>query len=66
MIGGTDSIFFRELQADLRNITGALDQLNANIQAASVSSGKLARALNWLTGVGALAALVGVLVAIIH
>lgn len=56
MISGIDSIYVRELQTELRNITGALDHLNANIQAASVSSGKLARALNWLTGVGALVA----------
>jgi hypothetical protein len=43
-----------------------LDELNSNIKAASASSERLARALNLLTGIGAIVALAGVGAAIIE
>jgi CHASE3 domain sensor protein len=55
-----------KLNGHIREVSGKLDQLNASIQAASASSERLARALNWLTAVGAGVALLGVIVAAVE
>ena len=54
------------LNEHIEIVNGKLDQLSADIQAASASSERLARALNWLTAVGAGVALLGVIVAVIE
>jgi hypothetical protein len=40
-----------QLSTDIQTANGKLDTLNRNIKDASDSSGRLATALNWLTGV---------------
>lgn len=54
------------LRVTVEAATEQFKQLNSNIQDAAASSARLACALNWLTGVGAVAALAGVLVAILR
>jgi beta-phosphoglucomutase-like phosphatase (HAD superfamily) len=61
-----DALVAKATATLMAELSERLDQLNSNIKAASASSERLARALNWLTGIGAAVALLGVLVAAIE
>ena len=54
------------LNEHIEEVNGKLDQLSADIQGASASSERLALALNWLTAVGAVVAVLGVIVAVVE
>jgi hypothetical protein len=54
------------LNEKMTGLNEKLDQLNANLKAASASTERLATALNWLTGLGACATFLGVIVGAIE
>ena len=59
------SLRLNQLRVSVEAATSQLQQLNLSIETTAKSSGRLACALNWLTAVGAGAALAGVVVAYI-
>ena len=58
--------FYNNMAEQMTGLNAKLAQLNTNLTAASASTEKLARALNLLTGLGAAAGFLGVLVAAIE